>query len=234
MFIWDFQSSFRRSVETALHDSLEALGVTVEPTVFLIGVLREDRSGRQLSVEPQDGPIVPGDFAGLHDRAAELYHQDLDSQLTFTAEWLQEKRKQEAMQRAYVTAISEVLEATLGPGLRFFVGLPTPVDQHSVFIATGLPEWVLDDTAHLSSKVAADRHPVGQSLVLGAVGEVLRLSRRVLYEPYPGAGADIGVDPADVARAAARALTRSAVILSGNEMWPDLFDGMNRLATHAV
>ena len=231
MFIWDFQSSFRRSVETALHESLEALGVTVEPTVFLIGLLREGRSGPRLCVEPQDGPIVAGDFAGLHDRAAELYHQNVDSQLTFAAERLQEKRKQAGMERAYGTAISEVLEATLGPGMRFFVGLPTPVDQHSVFVATGLPEWVLDDTAHLSSKVAADRHLVGQSLIRGAVGEVLRLSSRALYEPYLGAGADIGVDPADVARAAGRALTRSAVILSGNEMWPDLFDGMNRVAT---
>ena len=93
------------------------------------------------------------------------------------------------MHRAYGTAISEVLEATLGPGLRFFVGLPTPVDQHMVFTAIGLPEWVLDDTPHLSSTVAADRYPVTQSLVRGAVDEILRLSSRALYEPYPGADA---------------------------------------------
>jgi hypothetical protein len=231
MFMWDFQSSFRRSVETALRQSLDALGVTVEPTVFLIGLPREDRSGGQVWVEPVDGPIVPGDFGGLHDRATELYHQDPDSTLAITAGWLHEKRQQESMDRAYGAAISEVLEATLGPGLRFFVGLPTPVDRHTVYSATGLPEWVLDDTPHLSSRVAIDRHAVAPSLVRGAVDEVLRLSSRALYEPYPGAGADIGVDPADVARAAGMALTRSAVILSGNEMWPDLFDGMNRVAT---
>lgn len=58
------------------------------------------------------------------------------------------------MHRAYGTAIGEVLEARLGPGLRFFVALPTPVEQHDVFTAVGLPEWILDDTPHLSSKVA--------------------------------------------------------------------------------
>jgi hypothetical protein len=40
----------------------------------------------------------------------------------------------------------------------------------------------------------------------------------------------IGADPADVAKAAGRALTRSATVLAGNEMWSDLFDGLNRVA----
>jgi hypothetical protein len=59
-----------------LQKSLEVLGVTVEPTVFLIGRLREGGSGYPLCVEPEDGPIVPADFDGLRDRATELYHQD--------------------------------------------------------------------------------------------------------------------------------------------------------------
>ena len=57
------------------------LGVTVEPTVFLIGLLKEGGSGHPLCVEPEDGPIVPADFDGLHDRATELFDQDPDSKL---------------------------------------------------------------------------------------------------------------------------------------------------------
>jgi hypothetical protein len=49
-------------VERALQKSLEVLGVTVEPRVFLIGRLREGGSGYPLCVEPEDGPIVPADF----------------------------------------------------------------------------------------------------------------------------------------------------------------------------
>jgi hypothetical protein len=78
-----------------------------------------------------------------------------------------------------------VLEARLGPGLRFFVGLPAPVDQYTVFTAVGLPERVLDDTPHLSSTVATDRYPVTQSLVRGAVDEILRISSRA-QAPPPG------------------------------------------------
>jgi hypothetical protein len=229
--MWGFQRTFRSAVERALQKSLEVLGVTVEPTVFLIGLLKEGGTRHPLCVEPEDGPIVPADFDGLHDRATELFDQDPESKFLVSAAWIRERRQQETMHRAYGTAISEVLEARLGPGLRFFVALPTPVEQHDVFTAIGLPEWVLDDTPHLSSKVAADRYPVTQSLVRGAVDEILRLSGRALYEPYPGADLGIGADPADVAKAAGKALTWSATTLAGNEMGPDLFDGLNRVAT---
>jgi hypothetical protein len=229
--MWGFQRAFRSAVEIALRKSLGVLGVTVEPTVFLIGLLKEGGSGHQLCVEPEDGPIVPADFDGLHDRATELFDQDPESRLLVSAAWIRQRRQQQTMHRAYGTAIGEVLETRLGPGVRFFAALPAPVDQHMVFTAVGLSEWVLDDTPHLSSKVAADRNPVTQSLVRGAIGEILRLSRRALYEPYPGADIDIGADPADVAKAAGKALTRSVTRLAGNEMWSDLFDGLNRVAT---
>ena len=229
--MWGFQSSFRRGVEVAAQRSLEVLGVTVEPTVFLIGLLRDGGSGHPLCVEPEDGPIVPGDFRDLSGRAAELYDKDPDSKLFISAAWIHEKRQRETHERAYGTAIGEVLQARLGPDLRFFVGLPTPVEQHMVFTVIGLPEWVLDETPHLLSEVVADRYLVTQSLVRGAIDEVLRLSTRALYEPYAGAAAEIGADPADVARAAGRALIRSAITLAGNEMWAALFDAMNRVAT---
>ena len=231
LFMWGFQRTFRSAVDIALQKSLKVLGVTVEPTVFLIGLLREGGSGHPLCVEPEDGPIVPADFDGLRERATELFAQDPDSKLWISTAWIRERRQQQARQRACGAAIGEVLEARFGPGLRFFVGLPVPVDQHMVFTAVGLPQRVLDDAPCLSSTMAADRYPVTQSLVRGVIDEILRLSTRALYEPNPGADIDIGADPADVAKVAGRALTRSAAVLAGNEMGSDLFDGLNRVAT---
>jgi hypothetical protein len=154
-FMWGFQRSFRHLVEMRLKTSLEVLGVTVEPTVFLVGLLKEGGVGHPLCVEPEDGPIVPADFDRLDDRASELYDQDPESKMLITASWIHERRQQEVKNRATGTAIGEVLGTKLGPGLRFFVGLPTLVDQHMVFTVVGLPEWVLDDSPHLSSTVAA-------------------------------------------------------------------------------
>ena len=229
--MWGFQRTFRSAVEIALQRSLEVLGVAAEPTVFLIGLLKEGGSGHPLCVEPEDGPIVPADFDGLNDRTTELFDQDPDSKLWISTPWIRERRQQQTMHRACGTAIGEVLEARLGPGLRFFVALPAPVDQYMVFTAVGLRERVLDDVPHLSSTVAADRYPVMQSLVRGTVNEILRISSRALYEPNPGADIDIDADPGGVAKAAGKALTRSATTLAGNVMGSDLFDGLNRVAT---
>jgi hypothetical protein len=46
LFMWGFQSLFRRSLELDLKSSLELIGAPdVEPTVFLIGVLKAGASG---------------------------------------------------------------------------------------------------------------------------------------------------------------------------------------------
>jgi hypothetical protein len=208
-FMWGFQRIFRHLVEMRLKTSLEMLGVSVEPTVFLVGLLKEGGAGHPLCVEPEDGPIVPANFDRLDDRASELYDQDPESKMLITASWIHERRQQEVKNRATGTAIVEVLEARLGPGLRFFAALPTLVDQHMVFTVVGFPE----------------------SLVRGAVDEILRLSSRALLDQYAGPDLDLGADPADVVKAAGRALTRSATLLAGNDMEAGLFDGLTRVAT---
>lgn len=229
LFMWGFQGSFRRSVEMGLEQSLRVLGIAAEPTVFLIGLLAEGGSRHPLCLEPEDGPIVPADFDGLDEKATELYEQDPDSKLHFSSRWHHEMRHREMRHRAYGTAISEVLEEKLG--LRFFVGLPTLVEEHFVFTAVGLPEETLDAAPQLRSGIALDRYPVTQSLLRGAIDETLRLSSRALHDPTAGSGISLGEDPADVAKAAGNALVRSATMLSGYEMPSELFDGLNRVAT---
>ncbi len=139
--MWGYQDTFRRGVETDLEGAWEVIGVTAEPTVFLIGLLIPDGSGHPLCIEPEDGPIIPADFAGLDERADELYHDDPDSRVYFGDQRSHERKHQEFRHRAYANAIREVLQAKLG--LRFLVGLPTQVDQHFVITAVGLPSEFL-------------------------------------------------------------------------------------------
>jgi hypothetical protein len=72
-FMWGFQRQFRSVVEIALRRLLEVLGIAVEPTVFLVGLLEEGGSRYPICVEPEDGPIAASDFDDLHDKAIELY-----------------------------------------------------------------------------------------------------------------------------------------------------------------
>jgi hypothetical protein len=227
LFMWGFQALFRFNVEYALKASLAAIGVTADPTVILIGLKTEDGSPERhpLCIEPEDGPIVLADFDGLHERAAELYAQDPDRQIKYSAapQWIEERKDYESRGRAYGTAIDAVLEAKLG--LRFFVALPVVVEDHLVFTALGLPESVLDNTPRLATETTAGRIRVTRSLVQGVIEKILRLSNQALCQPYAGADLGIGAEPADIAKAAGAALTSSAVLLAHN-VGSGLFDGL--------
>jgi hypothetical protein len=228
LFMWGFQDSFQGAVQGKLQQSLQVLGLTIEPTVFLVGLLRVGGDRHPLCVQPEDGPITPADFDDLQERATKLLDQDEDSRADFGTAWITERKHRDSRHRAYRAAISEVLEAKLG--LRFFTGPPVPVDQHLVFTAVGLPLWALEDTPHLSSEMAAGRYPVTRSLVEGTVNAVLELSAQELHEPNPGADLDFDASPADLTKAAGIALTSSAVLLAGHH-GSGLFDAMTALAT---
>lgn len=231
LFMWGFQSIFRRSLEIDLKSSLEVIGAPdVEPTVFLVGVLKDGASGHPLCIEPERGPIVPANFGGLSDRANDLYEQDPDREIRYSnaPDWIYERKEQESRGRAYGMAISEVLEEKLG--LRFFAGLPAPVNDYDVYTLVGIPPWVLDETPQLKSEVAAGRFRVTRSLVQGVIDEILRLSTRELRQPNAGADLGLGIAPAAVAKAAVESLMASVSMLSG-DIPSTLFDGMNRLAT---
>lgn len=230
--MWGFQGPFRHIVEHDLRASLEAIGVTADPTVLLIGLRTEDGAPDRhpLCIEPEDGPIVLADFDGLHERAAELYAEDPERRIEYSAapQWIQDRKEYDSRGRAYATAIGAVLETKLR--LQFFVALPVVVEDHFVFTALGLPEAILDNTPRLATETTVGRVRVTRSLVEGVITEILRLGNQALHQPYAGADLGIGAEPADIAKAAGAALTSSAVLLAGSE-GSGLFDGLNRLAT---
>ena len=224
--MWGFQDSFQGAVEGKLQQTLQVLGLTVEPTVFLVGLLGDGGTRHPLCVQPENGPITPTDFDALEGRVTALLDQDADRHADFGVAWITERKHRDARHRACRAVISDVLEAKLG--LRFFTGSPVQVDQHLVFTAIGLDPSVLSDAPHLSSDTVADRYRVTRSLVEGVVDAVLELSAQELHKPNPGADLDFEASPADLTKAAGIALTNSAVLLAGSH-GSGLFDAMNAL-----
>jgi hypothetical protein len=145
---------------------------------------------------------------------------------------LHKRYQQRTRERAFGSAIAEVLASKIGAGIKFFVALPTVVDQYHVYTAIGIPAAMLLETPKLESTVGPDgRSKVTGSLAQGAVSELLRACTRELREPDPGTGLGLGVEPGDVARSAGEALTASAVALAGNVYGPPFYDAINKLST---
>lgn len=184
--MWGFQPHFRMFVETAVGLGLKALGdETSESVVFLVGTLADGDSDHDhpICIEPEDGPLVPGDFGGVGDRAATLYRDSPESRMRFSNARLDALKHQEFRDHAYASAIGEVLNTKLPQ--RFFVSLPTRVGKYRVFTAVGLPARILETTPQLIHDRVDDLYPVTRSLVHGLVEEILKQCARTLYLPDP-------------------------------------------------
>lgn len=233
LFMWGFQSSFRFNVERAVEHTLEELGVAGEPTVLLVGVLAPGGSRHPICIEPEDGSVVPADFSDFDARAAALYQQDPDSRMIRSDPRHHTLMQQRNRHRAAAAAIAEILERKDGEELRFFVGMPTLVEEHFVYPAIGVPRQLVAQTPRLTATEIPEAPWLGvtPSLLEGAILALLRSCSRALLGPDPGDGLGIGVEPADTTRAGARSLLDTVVALAGNEYRPSFLDGLNRVST---
>ena len=226
-FMWPYQHIFRRSVSWALSQSLNRIGVdAAEPEVFLIGTLVDGGTRHPLCIEPEDGPIVPADFGQLDERAVTLYRESPDSRMAFGDSRHHALMHRKFLDHAYGAAIKEVLDAKLA--LDFAVSLPTRVEEHRVFAAVGLPQWVFDGAPQLTHEGEGNYRPITRSLVHGVVAETLRQCSLSLYLPDPSA---VNAAPVEISKVAAKALIESAATLAGTITGGQLFEGLNRLAT---
>src|SRR4051794_33861157 len=81
-FMWGYQSHFRSNVQFAAERALTALGLPVEPVVFLVGFMREGyKGGHDVCIEPERGSLAQTDFDRVAARAAELREQDPEREI---------------------------------------------------------------------------------------------------------------------------------------------------------
>ena len=229
--MWAHQSHFRASVATALEQVLEELGLPAKPVVLLLGLSRSAGTGPHVCVEPEEGSLAPGDLDGLLGTAQALGSTDPVIGVPLSGGRGRGQDEQGAHDGAVAQAIGELLEARVGG--RFFVALPTLIEQHRVYTAIGLPAATVEKAPSLSASAQrTDRHIViTDSLLKGALAEVLRLASRALYEPDPGSSPAIGIEARAVAIAAGQALTQSAVFLATERPSSSFFEAMNEVST---
>jgi len=231
-FMWGFQRSFRRGLESDVSKIVLELGCPAAATAYLVGVLEPGGTRHPLCIEPEDGPLTPADFDGVSNRASELYGEDPESSMRHSDPRTHERRHRWARERAFGAAIGEVVERQSGGLLRCLVGYPAVVEQHLVYPVVALPAHALDPVPRFRKAVAPDgRTRVAPSIIHEAINESLRRASREMNLPGAGEAADVGVDANEVKRAASERFVHSAAVLTGNLMAHWLFDALNRVCT---
>jgi hypothetical protein len=231
LFMWGFQAHFRSAVELTVERALEELGHPVEPEVFLVGFLQEGGTRHPICIEPEEGLLTPADFESTVYQAERIFQADPESEIWHSDRRVHEARQAAIRDRAWRTAIAEVLQSKVGG--RFFVAPSVPVEQHRVFAAIGLPMTAVEAFPALARDRTDDERTVlDRSLLEAATGPLLGHISRALYQPDPGSRFGELVDPAEVARAAGDSLALdTAYRADSSKPAHGLFDALNRLAT---
>jgi hypothetical protein len=231
-FMWGFQPHFRMRVERDVQRVLEYIGVRARAEVVLVGFLVPGGDRHQICIEPEDGPFTPAHFEEVAARAEALFRADPESEV-----WHSDRRHHELRQRslrdlARARAIQEALEREAAERrVTFFVGSSTVVEQHEVHIAIGLPANAVESAPALTTEVR-DRFPVVRSLLHAVLGETLRLGARSLRDPDAGSALYVlGVETADIVRAAASRMVTSVVALASDPTGGDLYSALNEVST---
>jgi hypothetical protein len=230
-FMWGYQPLFRRAVESTAEHALQRVGLDiVDPLVLLVGFRSADG---QVCIEPENGPFTSVMLKGVDNRAEQLYLDNPESKIMFSAPHLHELRHRDLRDRARGDAIAELLGATgAGSDMVFCCGRSAPIGGFEVYPILALPAELVSAVPQLKTAVR-DRIPIARSLVHAVIDHVLGLATQALHLPDPGMGLGLpGGDAEEVARIAGETLTRSVAVLSGEPRGADeVFRALGALAT---
>lgn len=230
-FMWGFQSHFQAAVEFTVERVIGQFARSVDPRVFVIGFLRGGGTRHPICVEPDDVGVAPDDLASVPGRAGELLQADPDRAMWNSDARVHERFLEGLRDRAWRTAVAEVLEGRLGG--RFFVTSSVDVEQHRVFVAIGLPKEVVDSFPALTSdRVDDSRIVLTRSLLEASMRHLLSEVVRALYQPDPGSTLGPLVDADEIARVAGEALAMdTAYRADSREPAHGFFGALNRVTT---
>ena len=170
--MWGYQEHFTFAVKMDAEKLLRALGRTAEVDVFIVGFSRDRNVKYPICVEPEDTMFFPSQFENTDARAAELFAANPRSQTIHFMPHVHDSLHAGLQDTARAEAVREVLVAEHPIGDRhFFVGRSVLVEGFDVFLAIGVPTWVVDSTPCLETQSVNDM-PVSGSLVSAAMDEL--------------------------------------------------------------
>lgn len=212
-FMWGYQPHFRASQELAAKELLGRLDERLQPEVFLVGILDDDRPDRYPAcVEPEhDHWIASQAFDGAKARAAVLLPTYPESKLLHSHPLSQQMHDESLRRRSVHDAIIEVLERNVPPGrdLEFFLSWPQKLDGYLVCVVMVLLKEQLAWHRHLQTRVVPLHEyrnvSVTRSLLDAAISILLEEAADQLTKPEPGRFFDRR-DTDELVRAAGRQL----------------------------
>jgi DNA integrity scanning protein DisA with diadenylate cyclase activity len=234
-FMWTHQDQFQVSAHIAAERIFTSLDQDLKTTVFLVGILVEDRKDRYaICVEPEDCGYDPNLFSDVQEQAQHLEAAD-PARLTLHSHSIAQETPDrrlilEALRDAIQGVINRQDEAL---GVISFCSWPVLVQGYMVCTVLQLQRDVFHAYYSLVKNQVNNRYAMATSLIDATVMEYLDGCAEALRNPEPGAELGVlGRDAEEVIRAAGNRLMDAPAWSCGEFVrLPGLFHACNTISS---
>jgi len=232
--MWGYQPHFRLGLESRARQIFGALGTSVIPEAFLVGVrVPEADDGYAVCVEPEDSKWGQEILEACHARAQAIYDNHPDQQIFYGDEPSNRDKPERIRRKSARQAVEEALAAyDERETTRSFCGMPgrvgdyyvVPVIQVSADAFNALP--ALPEAFQFMDWTSVTG--MGEAVIREVLGE----ATETLETREPGRFLDeFATDPPAVLREAARAMCSAVSLFLEDFTLQGLFDYMNAVSS---
>lgn len=183
-FMWGYQQHVQCSFQVSAESLFNQIDRELQPNVFLLGVLIEEKKDRHpICLEPDDCGFNVHSFQNITTLAKGLSEVDEDRKIFHSHPIAQENHNKRIANRAYVEAIDKILKREdFYNETERFVSSPTYVDGYMVFVVLELKKEILDKYYSLA-KSKSNRFDISRSFIESTIEVYLSACSISLKDP---------------------------------------------------
>lgn len=188
LFMWGYQRHAQVSFQVSAESLFKKLDYELNPNVFFVGVLVEDREqSHPICMEPDDTDFHVSHFSDVKKLASELVKVDTETNIIHSHPVAQENHDNRISKKAYRDSILKTLqkESIYGKN-EYFVAYPTLVEGYLVFTVLSLNKKVLSKYYSLTKEKWNDRFDISRSFIESCINTFLSECTRELKDPNQG------------------------------------------------
>lgn len=233
LFMWGYQQHMLISFQVTAESLFKKLDSKLDPKVFFIGVLTDERTDRHpICLEPEDCGFNVKNFSDVKKLAAELENVDEEKRIFHSHEIAQANHNRRITTKSYIEAINKILKRDDIYGKKmYFVAAPTYIEGFLVFTILSLNKTEYNRYYSLTKETKDDRFTIYRSLIESTIYTFLKeCSNALKYPNNTIRSIDRGAD--ELLREAGRQFMYTASGSGGNfEGLHGLYDACNEIAS---
>ena len=186
LFMWNYQQQFQLSLQVSAEGLFNLVDKRLQPSVFLVGVLMENRKDKPpVCLEPDDYGYPTKPFLGIKKLAQELEIMDKEQDSFHSMNLAQTIHEKQIAYKALSEEVKKILSTKeMYEESEKFVSFPVHVSGYLVFVVLEIEKKVLGRHYTLEKEMFNGRYRTHRSFLLSVIDTYLKECANALKNPY--------------------------------------------------